>query len=111
MLKLMQGIILLEGLVYIFRSVSALENILLRARQHVVYVAWTQVMVVYELVYHFSITLFLGWIQIRPRKRSLEYCDHLFPNQRSICNERVGEWSDKIPIVLTTIYSNNIEVT
>ena len=60
MLFLMKGSILLEGTVSLFSRLSALINILLRTSCHVVYVAWTQVIIVYKLVAHFSITIFLG---------------------------------------------------
>ena len=52
-----QGSILLEGPVSLLSSVSALGKLLLRSSRHVVYVAWTQVMVVYEIVSHSSITM------------------------------------------------------
>ena len=47
MLLLMQGIITIEGTVYILSSVSALIKLHLCASLHMVYVAWTEVMIVY----------------------------------------------------------------
>ena len=89
MFLLMQGSILLDGQVSIFPNVSSLSNIFLCASHHVVYVAWTQVVVVYEVVVHSSIKMFTGWLQLPPRVKSLKDCDHLVPNQRSFCNEQV----------------------
>ena len=98
MLLLMQGSILLEISVSLFPSVSALGDLLLRSICHMVYFAWTQVMVVYAIAAHYSITMLLVWIQIRPRIQSLKYSDHLVPNQRSIYNEQFGEWSDRLRV-------------
>ena len=55
-------------------------------------------MVGYDLVTQYSIMILLGWLLIRPRVRSMEYFDHLVPNQHSICNERVGEWSNSFRV-------------
>ena len=55
-------------------------------------------MIVYDLVAHFSITMFLGWIHIRPRIQSLKDCYHLVQNQRSVCNEQFGEWYDSFRV-------------
>ena len=63
---LIQGSILLEGPVSLLPSVSALIKLILCASRHVVYVYWNQVVILYELVAHSSITIFLGWIQIHP---------------------------------------------
>ena len=87
MMLLMQGNIILEGPVSILPSVSALIKLLLRSSCHVVYIAWTQVMIVYEIVADSSITMFLDWLQIRPHILSLKDCVHLVPNQCSVCNE------------------------
>ena len=76
-----------------------LSIIFLRAIRHVVYVDWTQLSIVYELVAHSSTTVFLGWLQIRPRIRYLKYCNHLVTNQRSVCNERVGELSNSFEVI------------
>ena len=67
MFLLMKASILLKGPVSLLPSVSALINILLHASLHVFYGAWTQVVIVYELVAHSYITMFLVWIRIRPR--------------------------------------------
>ena len=88
----MKVIIPLKGLVYLFPCVSALSNLLLRVSRHMVYAAWAKVVIIYELVDHYSITMFLGWLQISTLIQSLKYCDHIVPNQHSVCNERVGEW-------------------
>ena len=60
MLLLMQDIILLEGPFYILPSEGALSKIFFRASRHVVYVACIQVMVVYEIVAHYFIIIFIG---------------------------------------------------
>ena len=54
-----QVIILLKLLVYLFPIVSGLIKLLLRASRHVVYIVWTQVVILYEIVAHSSITMFL----------------------------------------------------
>ena len=59
MLLFMQGSILLKGPVSLLPSVSALSNILLHASLHVFYGAWTQVVIVYKLVAHPYITMFI----------------------------------------------------
>ena len=64
MMLLMQDSIFLEGPVSLFSSLGALSKIILRASLHVVYVAWTKAVVVYDLVAYSSITMFLGWLQI-----------------------------------------------
>ena len=51
-------------------------------------------MVVYDTESQYSITMIFIWIEVHPCVRSLEYCNHLVPNQRSINDERVGEWLD-----------------
>ena len=79
MLILMQGRIFIEVPVYLLPSVSALSKILLCASRHVVNVAWTKVVIVYEILSHFPITMFLGWLQILPRIKYLNYCNHIFP--------------------------------
>ena len=38
--------------------------------------------------------MLLRLIKVRPCVQSLEYCNHLVPNQRSVSNERVSEWTD-----------------
>ena len=60
MLLLMRGSILLAGPVSLIYSLISLRNILLGTSCHVFYVAWTQVIIVYKLVAHSSITIFLG---------------------------------------------------
>ena len=94
----MKVIIPLKGLVYLFPCVSALSNLLLRVSRHMVYAAWAKVVIIYELVDHYSITMFLGWLQISTLIQSLKYCDHIVPNQNSVCNERVGECSNSFRI-------------
>ena len=94
MLFLVQGSIFLKGQITIFPSVSALGKLLLLVIRHVVYVAWTQVMVVYYTDAQSSITMLLIWIEVCPCVRSMEDLNHLVPNQRSIGDERVGEWTD-----------------
>ena len=91
MLLLMQYSIFLEGSVSLFPSVNSLSNLLLHAIRHVVYFSCGKVVIVCELVSHSSITMFIGWLHIRTRILSLKDCDYLVPNQRSVCNERVGE--------------------
>ena len=98
MLLLMKGRILLESPIYLLPGVSVLNKLLLCTSRHVVYVALHQVVIVYELVAHYSITMFIDSLQIRPRIRSLKYCDHLVPNKRSVYNERVGEWYDSFRV-------------
>ena len=60
MLILMQGSIFLEGLVPLLPSVYALIKLLLHARFHMFYVAWTKVVIIDEIVNHPSVTMFLG---------------------------------------------------
>ena len=62
----MQGKIPLKGPVSLFPSVNAFGEILLRTSCHVVYVSWTKVVIIYELISHFYVTVLLGWLQIRP---------------------------------------------
>ena len=64
-LLIMQGVILLEVPVYFLPSVGALIKIFLRSSCHMVDVSWTKIMVIYDLVIHPSVTIFLGWIQVR----------------------------------------------
>ena len=87
MLTLMQGSILLKCPVSLFLRVSALSKLVICASHIVVYVTWTQVVIVYAFLSHSFITMFLGWLQIRPCIRSLKDFDHLVPNQRSVCNK------------------------
>ena len=94
MLFLGKGRIFLKGTIYISPSVGELDELLLRAIYHVIYVAWTQVMVVYEPESQSSITMILSWLEVCTCIVSLEDCNHLSPNQRSIGDERVGEWTD-----------------
>ena len=94
----MKVIIPLKGLVYLFPCVSALSNLLLRVSRHMVYAAWAKVVIIYELVDHYSITMFLGWLQISTLIQSLKYCDHIVPNQHSFCNEQLGEWYDSFRV-------------
>ena len=60
MLLLMKGNIFIEGKFYFLPSVSALRKLLLCAIIHMVYVAWTKVVIIYELLAHYSITIFLA---------------------------------------------------
>ena len=60
MLLFMKGSILIEGPVSILPIVSALGELLICAIHHVIYLAWNQVMALYELVDHFLITMLLG---------------------------------------------------
>ena len=94
----MQGSIFLEGPIPLFPSISALGELLLRFIRHVVYVAWTKLMIIYELVAQSSITILLGWLEVFPCVQSLEDCNHIVPNQRFICNEQVSEWSDSFRV-------------
>ena len=66
MFLLMKASILLKGPVSLLPSVSALSKLLFCASCHVVCVAWTKVVIIYELVAHYSVTVFLGWLQVRP---------------------------------------------
>ena len=65
----------------------------LRSSCHIIDVDWTKIMVIYDLVIHPSVTIFLGWIQVHTCIWSLKDCDHIIPNKCSVFNERVGEWS------------------
>ena len=98
MLLLMQGSIILTGPVSIFPSVSELINLLLCAIFHVVYVAWTQVMVAYDLVAYSSVTIIIEWLQIRPRILSLKDCNNIVPHHRSIYDERLFECSNNFRV-------------
>ena len=98
MMILMQGSIFLEGLVPLLPSVYALIKLLLHARFHMFYVAWTKVVIIDEIVNHPSVTMFLGWLQVRPCIWSLKYCDHIIPNQRSVYIEQVGECSNRFRV-------------
>ena len=63
---LMQGGIILKGPVYFLLSLGALIKILFCARYHIIGVAWAKIMFIGELVTHTYVTMFLGWIQVRP---------------------------------------------
>ena len=65
-LILIQGRIFLEGPASVLPSICALSKLLFGARCHIIYVVWSRVLIMDELVTHPSVTLFLGWIQIRP---------------------------------------------
>ena len=62
MLLLMQGGILIEYPISILPS--ALIKLIFRASRHMVYVSWSKVVIIYEIVAHSSIKMFLGWIQV-----------------------------------------------
>ena len=94
MLLLLQGDIFLKGPIPLFPSVTALVNILLHASCHMSYVAGVQVIIVDDPKYQSPIAVLLIWLEICPYVRSLEDCKYLFPNQRSVGNERVGEWTN-----------------
>ena len=98
MLILMQGSIFNEGPVSISPSVGALRNLLLCASQHGVYVLWTNIVIVYEILSHPSIMMFLAWIQIRPCIRSLKHYAPILLNNLLVCNKRVGEWSNRFRV-------------
>ena len=98
MLILMQGSIFLEGLVPLLPSVYALIKLLLHARFHMFYVAWTKVVIIDEIVNHPSVTMFLGWLQVRPCICTLEDCNNFISNQCSVCYEQVGEWSNRFRV-------------
>ena len=66
MLLHVKGSILLEGPIYLSPNVSVLSKLLLCASRHVVYVDCTKVVIIYELVDHPSIMMFIEWIQLRP---------------------------------------------
>ena len=83
MLLLTKGSIFLEGPVSLFPSVSALSKFLLRASCHVVYVAWTNVVIIYEFVSNSTITMFLDWIQVCTSIQYLKDIDHLVPDKIS----------------------------
>ena len=103
MLLLVQGSIFLKGSIPSLPSVTALGELLLHAIHHVVYVAGTQLMVVNDPESQYTIMVLLSWIEACPCIQSLEDCNHIFPNQRSIGNERVGEWSDFSGSVPSTV--------
>ena len=98
MMLLTQGRIFLEGPVYPFSSVSSLSQLLLCASRHVVFISCTKVVIIYEFLAYSSIMMFLGWIKICPSIQPLIDCNNLVPNKSSICNARVGEWSDRIRV-------------
>ena len=98
MLLLIQARIILEVPVSLLPSVSGQVELLLRASRHMVYVAWTQVMVLYELVDHSSTTILILWLQIHPYIWSLKDCNHLITNHCSLWNDQVVEWSDRFRV-------------
>ena len=51
-------------------------------------------MVVYYPGAQSSISMLLGWLEVRPCILSLEDRNHLFPNQRYIGDKRISEWID-----------------
>ena len=51
-------------------------------------------MVVYDPESQSSISILLGWLEVRPCILSLEDRNHLFPNQRYIGDKRISEWID-----------------
>ena len=59
MLLLMQDIITLKCLGSIFPILSALSKMLSPVSPHVVYVAWTKLVIIYELVAHSSSTVLI----------------------------------------------------
>ena len=61
----MQGSIILEGTVYLIPSLCAMSKLIFCDSCHMVDVAWTKILIIYELVAHPSVTIFLGWIQER----------------------------------------------
>ena len=93
MLFLVQGSVFLKGPIPLFPSVSEFGKLLLRSRFHVVYVAWTQVMVVYDPESQSSTTILLSWLDVRTCVRYLEHCNHIVPNQLYIGGEIVGRVS------------------
>ena len=91
---LVQGSIFFKGPIPLLPSVTSLGKIFLRASRHVVDVAGYQVMIVNEPESQSPITMLLIRFEVRPCVQYLEYCNHIFPNQRSVGNERVGKWND-----------------
>ena len=94
----MQGSILLKGTVSLLSSLSTTIELPFCASRYVDYIAWNKVLIIDERVSHYSITIFLGWLQVRPCIWSLKYCDHIIPNQRSVCNKLVCEWSNSFNV-------------
>ena len=94
MMFLAQVIIFLKGSIPLFPSVTSLDELLFRSIRHLIYVAGTQVMVVNETESQSPIRIILSCLKVRPFIRSLEDCNHLVSDQRSVGNERVGEWTD-----------------
>ena len=93
MLFLVQGSIFIKGPIPLLPRVSELGDLIIRTIHHVVYVVWNQVMFVYEPADQSSIMMLLSWLEVCPCVLSLEDCKHLVPNQHSIGDERVGEWT------------------
>ena len=56
----------------------------MHARFHVVYVSGTQVIILNEPEYQSYIKVILTLIWVTPYVRSLEDCNHIVPNQRSV---------------------------
>ena len=91
---LLQGSIFIKGPIPLIPSVTSLGKLLLRTSFHVVYIAGAQVIIVNEPESQSPITVLLSWLEVGLCVRSLEYCNHVLPNQRSVRNERVGEWTN-----------------
>ena len=62
MLLLIQGSIFLEGQVYLLLSVCALSKLIFGAICLMIYVAYTKVLIINELVTHPSAMMFHGWL-------------------------------------------------
>ena len=90
----MQGSIFFKGLIPLLPSVTALGELLLRTIRHVIDVVGDQLIIVNDPESQFPITMLLIWLKVRLCIPSLEDCNHIVPNKRSIGNERVGEWTD-----------------
>ena len=87
MLLLMQGIIFLKSPVSILPSVCELSKILFGDSCHMIYVDWTELVIMNELISHPPDTMFIRWIKIRPLIWTLESCNNLIPNYLSVSNE------------------------
>ena len=65
-LLLMQGIILIECPLSVIPSVCELGKLLYLSICHMVDVYWTKIMIIYEIITPPYVTIFIGWLQVRP---------------------------------------------
>ena len=79
-LILIKGSIFIKGPVSLLPSVCAPTKILFGAIYHMIYVAWTKLVIINDLVTHHSVRMFLGWLQIRTCICPLENSNRLIPN-------------------------------